>query len=563
MMVMGVWDGHDSGAAIIVDGKIAAAVNEERFTRRKLEIRFPFNSIDFCLKRLKLSPKDIMHVAVSSSDFSITLSRAFPKIKEEYYPVRRRQKKPNILYPLNRPMLNNLGRLRQNSLFRSISKNTVRKNLQRIGFSDNINIHIVEHHLAHAASAFFCSGFKRGICITMDALGDGISASVNLCEGNQIERVAESKTKDSLGLLYQEATQLLDMRMLEDEGKVMCLSDYSEGNNRNPIHDFYKINGLDIKVKIGMERRWHILKKLKNKHNRIDFAYMVQDATEKKIEKLFSNAISELDIHDVCWAGGVASNIKANMKVFNLKNLRNGFIFPHMGDGGLAAGAGLYISSKLFDSRPYELKHVYLGPKYADQQIIKQLNEYNDKVVFERSDDITGYTAELLHDDNIVYWFNNQMEFGPRALGARSILSRPDIIDNRERLNSIIKQRENYQPFCPSILSKDAKVYLKNYMIPNRFMTTAYEVKDDYLDVLSGVMSKDNTTRPQIVDKMNNDYFDLLVKFKKLTGIGALLNTSFNIHGEPIVCSPKDAIETLIKTQGDCLIIGNYIVRKK
>ncbi len=568
MVILGVWDGHDSGAAIVRDGKIAVAANEERFTRRKLEICFPFNSIRFCLESLGLRPDDITNVAAASSDFSNTLTRAFPKIKEDYYPVRRKIIQPNIFSPINRILLNNLGRMRQNVLFRKISRSAIRKNLAGMGFKSDIRVHIVEHHAAHAASAYYCSGFRKAVCVTMDALGDGISATVNTCDSSGISRISEMKTKDSLGLLYQEATQLLGMRILEDEGKVMSLADYSGMRalgpdvHVNPIMGYYEVHGARIKARKGMEGRWHALKKLKRTNDIADFAWMVQDATEKSMAGLFSNAVSESGISDACWSGGVSSNVKANMRIFGLEGLRKGFVFPHMGDGGLAAGAALQVSADLYDTKTYQLEHVFLGPGYDDDAILRQLRGFGDRLEFEKTDDPAGYAAEMLNENKIIYWFNGRMEYGPRALGARSILARPDVAGNRDRLNSIIKKRDAFQPFCPSILESDAGRYLEDYRSANRFMTTAFRVKEGSIDAFSAVISRDGTARPQIVDTAAGDYHALLSKFKKMSGIGALLNTSFNLHGEPIVCSPDDAVRTLLRTEGACLMIGSYMVRK-
>jgi len=563
MVVLGVWDGHDSGAALVIEGKIVAAANEERFTRRKTEIRFPTHSIRFCLEKARLKPKDIDQIAVPSSDFSNSITRLFPSIKEDYYFVRRKLKKGNKLSSVNRPLMNMLGRLRSNKFFKKIAIETTKKNLVRLGFSKRVNINVVDHHLAHAASAYFCSGYDKAICITMDGLGDGISTTINLCEKGNIEKVHESKTKDSLGLLFQDATQILGFRILEDEGKVMALSDYSKKPKKNPLMSMYSIKEGKFILNTTMNERWKKLQKLTTKTNKEDFSFFVQETLEEKIKELIKFCIETYDITNFCFAGGVFSNVKANKKIREIKEVKDWFIFPNMGDGGLASGAALHVSSILFNTRPYRLNNAYLGPDFTDSQIQKELMNNSKKIEFEKIDDKNRYAAELLEEDKILFWFDNRMEMGPRALGARSILARPDILENRKRLNSIIKKRDPFQPFCPSILESHAKKYLKDFNIPEPFMTMAYDTKEEAKDDFIAASSVDGTTRPQTVNEINNNYYKTIKHFNRLTGIGGILNTSFNTHGEPIVCTPNDAIKATVRNKQDYLIIGNYVVRRK
>ncbi|PLW79417.1 hypothetical protein C0585_07765 [Candidatus Woesearchaeota archaeon] len=563
MIVLGIWDGHDSGAALIIKGKIVAAANEERFTRRKTEIRFPTHSIRFCLEKAKLKPKDINQVAIPSSDFSNSITRLFPSIKEDYYFVRRKLKKGSKLSSMNRPLMNMLGRLRSNKLFKKIAIETTKKNLKRLGFSDDIEISIVDHHLAHAASAYFCSGYDKAICITMDGLGDGISTTINICKGNEIERIHESGTKDSLGLLFQDATQTLGFRILEDEGKVMALSDYSKTDKKNPLISMYSINEGKTILNITMTKRWEKLQRLNKKFSKEDISFFIQETLEEKIKELIEFCINTYKIPNFCFAGGVFSNVKANKRIREIKGVNDWFIFPNMGDGGLASGAALHVSSILFNTKPYRLNNAYLGPDFADSQIQKELLNDSKKIEFEKIDDKNKYAAELLEDNNILFWFDNRMEMGPRALGARSILARPDIYENKKRLNLIIKKRDPFQPFCPSILESHAKRYLKDFKIPEPFMTMAYDTKEEVKDNFIAASSVDGTTRPQTVNETNNNYHQTIKHFNRLTGIGGILNTSFNTHGEPIVCTPKDAIKVAIRNKQDYLIIGNYVVKRK
>lgn len=563
MIVLGVWDGHDSGASLIIDGKIVSAVNEERFTRRKQEVRFPYNSIKFCLENSSLRSSDIDEIAFASSDVSNTVSRAFPKVSEDYYYVRRKLKTPSKLSNFNRPILNNLGRIMPNNMFRRVNEYNVRKRLSKLGFDGSQKLHFVEHHIAHAASAFFTSGKKESIVLTYDALGDGISSSVNLCNSNGIQRLASSGTVDSLVLMYQEAVEILKMRILEDEGKVMCLADFSKYNKKNPLRDIYYIDDLKIKSKLSFEGRWKLLNKLAFNLPKEDFCFLIQDAFEYHIEKWISNIIDLQSPVHISLAGGGASNIKANMKIKKLIGDNNWFVFPQMGDGGLALGAALYIYSKHKKIPISELIDVRLGPEYDDSDIKRALLKHKLKLSFDEISDPAGHASDILTKNKIVFWFQNRMEFGPRSLGARSMLAPANLEGVRDKLNSIVKRRSKYQPFCPSILHDYCKKSLIDYKKESPFMTMGYYVKEEYLASLSQVMSKDNSSRPQSVVESYGIYYNLLKNYQKETGIGGVLNTSFNIHGEPIVCSPEDAIRTQINSTNKYMVIGNYLVSLK
>lgn len=563
MIVLGIWDGHDSGAALIIDGKIVSAVNEERFTRRKQEIRFPYYSIQFCLSNSNIRTSDVDVIAFASSDVSNTISRTFPSVSEDYYHVRRRLKKVSRLSQFNRPILNNLGRISSNQIFKKVSEYSIRKRLAKIGFDDSQKIHFVEHHMAHAACAFFTSGKKEAVVMTYDALGDGVSSTVNYCKGNEIRRLSSSGTVDSLVLMYQEAVEILNMRILEDEGKIMCLADFSTYNGRNPLREIYFIDGSKIKTKVGFEKRWKILTSLARRFSKEDFSFLVQDAFEYHVKKWTESIIKDHRPKAICLAGGGASNIKANMEIKNLIGDSNWFVFPQMGDGGLALGAALQVYSNSHKISISKIVDIRWGPSYDDSEIKKTLSKFSNKICFDEISDPAGTTSDLLARDKVVFWFQNRMEFGPRSLGSRSMLAPSNLEGVRGKLNSIVKRRAKYQPFCPSITHSYCKKSLKDYGEESPFMTMGYYVKDNYKNQLSQVMSRDYSSRPQSVNQKYGLYHDLLKTYEKESGIGAVLNTSFNIHGEPVVCSPEDAIRTQINSTNKYMVIGNYLVTLK
>jgi len=559
-MILGIWDGHDSGAALVENGRILVAVNEERFTRRKLEVLFPKNSILFCLKNQDLKPNDIMDVAYSSSDFNLTLTRAFPSIKDNYYYIRRRITESSF-ENTNRNILNLTGRLKSNRLFQSVSNKVIAKELRKLGFKD-FDLHLVDHHKAHAASAYLTSGMKEALAVTMDGLGDGLSATVNFCKDGNINTVQEIKTKDSLGLFYQEVTSLLGMRILEDEGKVMCLADYSKNIRleKNPMMNFFKFKEGKVKSAISLNKRFIMLKQILANTNRETFCRMAQDTLEHYTKVMFQELITESGFKNVCMAGGIFSNIKNNMNLITNLDIKNWFIFPHMGDGGLAVGAALFIDNYKNSIKPHQLNSVSLGPEYSEEEILNSLTEHKDKLRGYKTQDTPGYAAEKIVNSEVIYWFSGRMEYGPRALGNRSILAAPDKKEIRNKINQIIKRRDWFQPFCPTILENEARIMFEPFSRSDPFMTMGYKIKESKRSLFDAVQSMDGSCRPQIVSENDKVYGNLLKKLKKDLGIAAVLNTSFNIHGEPLVMSPDDALQTLLRTKKGSMVIGDFVV---
>ena len=559
-MILGIWDGHDCGAAIVEGKKVGVAVNEERFTGRKLEVGFPANSIKVCLNFLDLKPCDIEEIAITTTDFAKTLTRIFPSLKENYYLFRRRKMEKPRFVDLRRNIKYRTTEIKEKPLCRTLTRWYYKKNLKKLGFKD-FNLHIVEHHLAHAASASFCSGFKKALCITLDGVGDGLSGTVNVYKNGEIERIGQSLAKDSLGIFFEQVTNLLGMRELEDEGKVMALADYAfeVPYEENKLMSLFEVNGLTIKSKQTTASRYKLLKKILWNTPREQFAYMAQKTLEEKIVKLFKNAIEETGLRDVCWAGGVASNIKANMRIKNLPELRRWFVFPHMGDGGLALGAALYVNHELNGIKECKLEHVFLGAEYSEEEIEDSLKKVKG-IEYERRDDIAEFVGDLITKNNFVLWFQGRMEYGPRALGNRSILAPAYSLEIKDELNLKIKKRNWFQPFCPSLLKEEAKKFFVDLKGLDKFMTMGYATKPEVRERIKAVISLDGSTRPQMLGKENEKYRRVIQEVKKQTGDGILLNTSFNLHGYPIVCSPKDALKVMLRTKTKYMALGNFFI---
>ncbi len=560
MYILGIWDGHDSGAAILKDGKIEVAFNEERLTRRKLEICFPENSIRHCLQHINRTPTAIKQIAVSSCDFSKTLARVFPATKEEYYLIRRRKKAPGSLSTIKKKAKYIVTEVGPSKLTRRVSEYCLRKSLNGLGFK-NFTMHLLDHHRCHAATAAFCSGFDQALVITIDGIGDALSGTISTLSEKKLSCITDISGKHSLGIFFEHVTNLMNMRELEDEGKVMALANYAYPipDDKNPLLDFMEIKGLNVICKYSTLRMYDELKKILWSYPSEQFAYMAQRTLEVKIVELVKNAIAATGYTRLALAGGVFSNIKVNMLLRTLPEVKDCFVFPHMGDGGLALGAALAANYELHGITSYPLDNVFFGMDYSEDEIRTALE--GSGLEYSYHDTIEEKAAQLIAEGHIIFWFQGRMEYGPRSLGHRSILALPNSKRIRDLLNLRLKMRVWYQPFCPTMLEEDARECLENYDKPNRFMTMGYMVHDKYRDELEGVLSVDGSCRPQVIPPEDTGYGKLLSALKKRTGRGVILNTSFNLHGEPLVCSPQDALDTLKKTRNEYLIIGNYLVR--
>jgi len=568
MYILGIWDGHDCGTALIETNEknieIKAAANEERFTKRKLEVGFPEKSIDFCLKSANTKPSEIQQIAITTTDFAKTLTRLFPSAKESYYRFRRKKIEKPRLVDLRRNFKYRVTEIKEKPLCRSLSKWYFKKNLEKMGFKD-FKLYIVEHHLAHATGAAYCSGFDKALVITIDGVGDGLSGTVNVFNNGEIERLSEILAKDSIGIFFEQVTNLLGMRELEDEGKVMALSNYAYGvsDEKNKLLNLFEVDGLRIKSNMNTASRYKFLKRILWNTPREEFSFMAQRTLEKKVVKLFENAIKETGIGDVCWSGGVASNIKANMLIKNLPSLKRWFVFPHMGDGGLALGAALELSYQLNGYKKVDFNHVFFGPNYSEEAILEALKKEENNLKFERIEDIAGHAADVIAKDNYILWYQDKMEYGPRALGNRSILAPAHSLKAKNELNMKIKQRNWFQPFCPSLLEEEAEKFFVDIKGFDKYMTMGYSTKPEATDRIRAVINVDNSSRPQMLGKENLLYRKLMENVKKITGDGIVLNTSFNLHGFPIVNTPEDAIEVMLKNKAPYLIMDKFFVEFK
>lgn len=563
MIILGIWDGHDAGAALVRDGEIVFAANEERFTRKKLDVEFPALSIREALKFAKMGPADVSCVAVSTSDFAKTLTRVFPGLKRKYYLIRRRKVEPSFLNRLSKRAKYALTEIRPNRLTRWISGRVIRKELERLGFL-NYRLVWVEHHLAHVAAAAGTSPYDRGLFLSLDGIGDGLSGMIGTFDGSRLQILNRFSGKVSLGLFFEHVTNLLNMRELEDEGKVMALAGfgYPLPDEENPLMALFDVDGLELRSKYHSWKLHEKLARVLYLYPAEQFAYMAQRVLEANILKLVRNACRSTGMSDVVYAGGVASNIKVNMLLKNSDFVKNLYVFPHMGDGGLALGAAIHAGQALRNHSRYPLHDLFLGPEYSAAEIQEAVERSG--LPHQRLDRIEDKAAELIGQGRIVLWFQGRMEYGPRALGGRSILALSNSVAIKNRLNILLKKRVWYQPFCPTMLQSDASELLQDHNgVDNPFMTVGHLIKDKYADRLVAVINADNSCRPQILDDGPPRYHRLLDKVKDLTGFGVVLNTSMNKHGESIVNSPAEALDLLLNSGFEYLAIGDFLVWKK
>jgi carbamoyltransferase len=486
-------------------------------------------------------------------------------MKENYYRFRRRKMlKPrfeNFRHNLKYSMTS-VGVL---PLCGSTSKCVVSRNLRHMGFKD-FRLHVVDHHTAHAATAAFTAPFRKSMVITLDGLGDGLSGSISTLENGKLERRTAIGAGDSLGIFYEQVTNVLGMRELEDEGKIMAMADYSYpfAFEDNELKDFFKVVGTSIKARYGASEQFRMLQRIAWHIPREQFAYMAQQVTESVLTKFVSNSIERHRIGDVAFAGGLFANVKANMKARELDALKHWYVFPHMGDGGMALGAALYVNYQLNGISECGFS-AYSGNEYSDDYTMDALKKDKSFTYQQESlADQASHAAELISEGNYLFWFHGRMEYGPRALGNRSILAPSNSEDVKERLNMYVKKREWFQPFAPSMLESEAGRMLEyDDKGPDKFMTNTYFVKKDLRNQLKPVTHIDGSARPQMVGGENPLYMDMLSRLKRSTGYGIVLNTSFNVHGMPIVMSPEDAIETMRVTRTKYMFLNGLFVNNK
>lgn len=571
---------HDPGAAIISDGEILFAIEEERLNGIKgSKGVFPELSIKTCLDYCGIDKNQISCITIGYNPelWMKRLQLELDNIIDTYY----ENKKVESKRIMNRIIDSNLVDRYKFYIDIENVKNLI---VKKIGI-DGSEIKFYDHHMSHIASSYECSQFTDAVGIVVDGIGECECTTIWEIHDHLYSRIETINYPNSLGYFYAIATKFLGFEPWHHEGKTMALAAYGQKDDEiydkleqvidleQTIYDvgqFIYSNSTNY-LMIDEEMALQSLEKLVGFSRRcegepieqkyIDFAWAVQNILERAVVNLVNYATSKTGIKNVCVAGGIFMNCKMNMVVREKANLKAYFVQPLAGDMGLVIGAGLLASSM---NNVSELS-LDLGPEYKDEEIEMVLK--NTQLAYVKDDDIARSVAKLIAEQKIVCWFEGRMESGARALGNRSILADPRTIEMSDKINEQVKHREVWRPFACSVLEEYCEDIFENYSSGSSypFMIEAFKVKKKWINRIPAVIHKiDKTSRPQTVSKKNKPlYYAMIDHFRKITGCPLVLNTSFNDRGQPIVMSPKLAVEFLMNNQVDALAIGNYLVYKK
>ena len=583
MIILGLNAYHgDSSTCIVIDGKLIAAVEEERFRRVKHWAGFPTEAIKYCLHEAGAKVGDIDHIAVNRNPTANVLRKALFAF----------QKHPSL--NLVKDRLKNATRVRDIKTVLSSEFGVSSENIKA-------KIHYVEHHVAHLGSTFFASPFDQAVVVSVDGFGDFVGAMWGKGEGNRLDVRDRVFFPHSLGLFYLSLTQFLGFPKYGDEYKVMGLSSYGEpiyldqmkqmvrldGNGKFKLNLDYFIHHSEgvtmtweagepnmgsaysqkMETSLGPPRKRE--EPISKSHENI--AASMQAMYEEAFFHLLNHAYEETKIPVVCLAGGCAMNSVANGKIFDKTPFREVYIQAAAGDAGGALGAAYYVWNQILgNKRDFVMDTAYWGPQFNQVEIKAEIERKNDELkktecVIERINDETELcrkTAKSIKEGKVVGWFQGRMEWGPRALGNRSIVVDPRRAEMKDILNARIKRREPFRPFAPSILlEKTGEYFEKDY--PDPFMIKVYPVRPEKRSVIPAVTHVDGSGRLQTVRKEDNPlYWQLIREFENLTSVPVVLNTSFN-ENEPIVCTPQEALDCFLRTKMDVLVLGNFFIKRE
>ena len=582
---------HDSAAALLKDGEIVAAAQEERFSRKKHDARYPYNAVKYVLEEGNINLNEVDHIVFFEKPFL-----KFERLLETYMAFAPRGFKS---FSLSMPIWLREKLFQKKFLFDNLKQHDEK-------FQDINKIKFSEHHYSHAASAFYPSPFKEAVILTLDGVGEWATTTVAIGQDNKLKMLKEIHFPHSLGLLYSAFTYYTGFKVNSGEYKVMGLAPYGKPKYKdliiNELIDLkndgsFKLNMKYFNYATGLTMTNSKFSSLFGHPVRdpkkdlltdfhMDIAASIQAVTEEVILRLTKDISKEYKIKNLCLAGGVALNCVANGKILNEKHFENIWIQPAAGDAGGSLGAALaYWHQELKKPRTDlkdKMKGAYLGPKYSDDLIKKKLDFLKAKYIKKSPDETSLLVAKELSNNKTVGWFQGRMEFGPRALGGRSILADPRSEKMQKELNLKVKFRESFRPFAPSVLREDVSSWFEiDYDSP--YMLLVAEVKKDIQVSMSekdeklfgieklnvkrssipAVTHVDYSARIQTVHKdTNHKYYNLINEFKKITNCPVIVNTSFNVRGEPIVCSIEDAFNCFMGTNLDLLVIEDFILFK-
>jgi len=562
MNILGIHIGHDSSAALIRDGRIVADVAEERFVRTKHYSGLPFRALEYCLKSQNLSMSDIDLVAIPALC-------GVPELNFLLGLKGSRQERPTW----KRQGLNLLNEFSS----RPTSKPPLY--IKNFPVPERTEILHVEHHLAHAAAAYYTSGNRqKQLIVTADGIGDGVSIALWRGENGKIEKLESWSARGSLGWFYSNVTEALGWWHGDGEGKTMGLAPYGDYSRcRGRLDKFcprFETGKLIGEHDFGKSYSWNEMGAVQY---HFDEAYEIQDLVKQfgpeniaaEAQRVLEEQVKEIvfpwmkkeNTRNLSASGGVMLNVKLNQRLWESGQIDLHHTYPNPGDSGLAVGAALYAYYQANPSAPiHPIEDLYWGPEYSEKEIKDALDLRH--IDYRRVDNAEEFAAQKLAEDKIVAWFQGRMESGPRALGARSILMSANRPENKDIINARVKFREAFRPFCPSLLWEKKEDYLEKAR-DEFFMITSFTCKEAKRKAVPAVVHADHTLRPQTVKQgFNPRYWKLINEFGKRTGEYLLLNTSFNIMGEPIVNHPREAIRCFYDNGLDVLVLGNFVLEK-
>jgi len=572
LVILGLFGpGPNPSAALLIDGEIISWAEEERFNRIKTAPNsLPIKSTKWCLEYAGLTLDDVDQIAYGwDSPSYITETKKFflsqPKefFDSSSYNHLQTELNLNLYHPDRIKYQLQLG----------LGSLSVNRKLPEIVF--------LKHHECHAASAFCSSGYSEGNVISIDGSGEEVSTLLCYASNNKIEVIKSFKLPDTLGGFYATFTEFLGFRPYHDEGKVMGLASYGKYQEelQNKLDKFIPFDPDTGDFSINPKLRYigdhtyggrytdefvEIFGTPRGNESAIDgpyadIAYAIQYRLENIVKSLAEWLYKETGSRKLCLAGGVAMNCVMNGHLAEMDFVDNIYVQPASADNGVSLGAAQLLNMQA-GLQNKNMAHAYWGPEYSDDLIIKALNE--SKLRYKKSKNICNEIARKINEGKIVGWFQGRLEVGARALGNRSILASPLIKDMQDKINLEVKHRENWRPFCPSMKEEVYEKYMDS-SADSPYMIMAFPVREEFRSIIPAVVHVDGTARPQAVSKKyNSRFWGLLDEFEKLTGHAVLINSSFNIQGEPIVCSPSDALRTFGATGLDILAIGDFIVEK-
>jgi carbamoyltransferase len=562
---------HDSAACLVKDGKLIAAAEDERFTHVKHGKRpipfsayeLPYHAIDYCLKTANIHLGDVDHISYSFDPF-ILLPEEDAQKSQIDIPLRQ----PSQFVP--EKWISPWDPLFLSSIINAPGQLTdgyphhLQQRFRGARFN-NDQWHFVEHHLCHAASAFLPSPFHEAAVLTIDGRGEKATTTFSMGKGNNLDRISQVNMPHSLGLLYEKVTTHLGFLHSSDEYKVMALASYGKPVFVNAFRSMismldngqYAIDDDQMEDLLGPARK----KGDDFTAHHFNIAHSLQAVLQESVLQLTDWLHKETNADNLCFAGGVALNCVLNARIRDAGIFKNIWVQPASGDAGTALGAALWTDATLRNSqeKTFRMDHAYWGPEYNDEEI-KAFLDWT-KTPYKVLENVAEETAALLAQDKIIGWYQGRMEFGPRALGSRSILASPISPDMQARLNEV-KDREDFRPVAPVVLEEVAGEWFEGAHF-SPFMLFVYDVKEDKKDRIPAVTHVDGTARIQTINRDQHPrYYDLLQAFYKKTGVPVLINTSFNTLGKPIVCTPRDAVECFWSSPFDALVIGSFLIQK-